>query len=306
MRRLCREQGFQLIHNHGVWLSQNHAASAVARKLNLPLIHSPRGMLTLQQIGDKALKKRLAWWLYQKRDLAAARAVHVTAESEGDDLRALGHRGPLALIPNGVEIPAWRKKKPRQGKTRMALFISRIHPKKGLPNLIEAWAAVKPKNWKMRIVGLDEDGHRARLEKQAREKGLEGVFEFSGPLYGEAKWDLYGNADLFILPTLSENFGIVVPEALACGVPVITTEGAPWAGLRENKCGWWVPVGVEPLAGALREGTRTTDAQRESMGRRGRAWVEKSFTWESVALKMKALYGWILKGGTPPPFVRMN
>jgi glycosyltransferase involved in cell wall biosynthesis len=306
IKQLCREEGFQLIHNHGVWLHQNHAASRAAADLKLPLVHSPRGMLTLQQMGYRALKKRLAWLLYQKKDLESARVVHVTAENEADDLRALGYTGPLAVIPNGVDIPPWVEKETSSPGFRTALFFSRIHPKKGLPNLVEAWARVRPAGWRMRIVGPDLDGHRAQVEALVREKGLEDVFRFEDPVYGEARWDLLRAADLFILPTLSENFGIAVPEALACGVPVITTEGAPWAGIKENDCGWWVPIGVEPLAAALREATEAADSQRRAMGRRGRSWVEKSFTWESAALKMKSLYGWILGGGAVPSFVRMD
>jgi len=210
------------------------------------------------------------------------------------------------VIPNGVDIPAGIEKKTPSNSPKTALFFSRIHPKKNLPALVEAWALVRPAGWRMRIVGPDFEGHRSQVEELVHEKNLDDVFSFGNPVYGDARWDIYRKADLFILPTLSENFGIAVPEALACGIPVITTEGAPWAGLKENNCGWWVPLGVEPLAQALREGTEASDAEREMMGRRGRAWVEKNFAWESAALKMKSLYEWILGGGSAPSFVQMD
>jgi glycosyltransferase involved in cell wall biosynthesis len=306
MVQLCRDRGIQLVHNHGVWLPSNHTAAQVAVELRLPLIHSPRGMLTRQQIAYRPLKKKLAWWSYQRKDMEAARVVHVTAPNEGEDLRTLGFRGALAVIPNGVNIPVWIEKKIPSKEPRTALFFSRIHPKKNLSALVEAWSLVRPRGWRMRIVGPDVDGHRAQIEELVLKRNLEDVFSFEGPVYGESRWDLYRAADLFILPTLSENFGIAVPEALACGIPVITTEGAPWSGLKENNCGWWIPIGAEPLAEALKEATESTDSKRKAMGRRGRAWVEKNFTWESAALKMKSLYEWVLGGGNTPSFIQMD
>jgi glycosyltransferase involved in cell wall biosynthesis len=158
----------------------------------------------------------------------------------------------------------------------------------------------------MRIVGPDESGHRVEVEKAVVEKGLEKDFIFEGAVYGDAKWEVYREADIFILPTFSENFGIVVPEALACGVPVITTEGTPWKELNERSCGWWIPLGVEPLKEALRKAFASSEAERRQMGVRGRRLVEEKYTWSVSAKSTKDLYEWILSGGTPPSFMILD
>jgi glycosyltransferase involved in cell wall biosynthesis len=306
-RELCRRESIQLIHNHALWSPANHSAARLAAGMGMPLVTTPHGSLTRWAFGHKSWKKKWAWELYQKRDLELSKVVHVTAQEEAEDLRALGFEGPLALIPIGVDLPPWEVDPRTSSKEiRTALFFSRIHPKKGLLNLVEAWAAARPKGWRMRIVGPDESGHRQEVEKAVGEKGLEKEFVFEGPVYGDAKWEVYRDADLFILPTFSENFGIVVPEALACGVPVITTEGTPWKELNERACGWWIPLGVETLAQALRKALNLSDVERRQMGIRGRRLVEEKYTWSVSAKSMKALYAWILDGGTPPSFMMLD
>ena len=122
-------------------------------------------------------------------------------------------------------------------------------------------------------------------------------------LCGEEKDILFRDADLFILPTFSENYGVVVAEALSYGIPVITTKGAPWEGLVSYHCGWWVDIGVEPLAKALREAVSLSGYERRAMGARGRQLVEARYAWSSVAMDMKAVYEWTLGGGRAPSCV---
>lgn len=299
----CKETNVELIHNHGVWLPVNHSASVVSRKLRIPLVTTSHGMLTQWSFNYKWLKKRLAWWLYQKNDLNQSNVVHLTSAEEERDLRQLGFKGTTAIIPNGVDVPVWKDKPIEEKPYRTALFVSRIHPKKGILNLVEAWKKVRPKGWKMRIVGPDESGHLAVVQQSIREKGLESDFTFSGFLDKDELWDAYWQSDLFILPTMSENFGNVIPEALSCSIPVITTHGTPWKELEIHNCGWWIPIGIPPLVEALRIATALSDTERRSMGRRGRLLVESEYTWHSVGKKMKSLYEWILGKGAIPPFV---
>jgi glycosyltransferase involved in cell wall biosynthesis len=135
---------------------------------------------------------------------------------------------------------------------------------------------------------------------------LEKTFELVGPAYGTEKEELFKEADLLVLPTMSENFGMVVPEALARGVPVITTKGAPWEILLETRCGWWVELGVEPLAMAIREATALTDEERLRMGRRGRALVQRDYSWGIIAEKMLTTYRWLLGRADRPAWVRVD
>jgi glycosyltransferase involved in cell wall biosynthesis len=156
------------------------------------------------------------------------------------------------------------------------------------------------KNWRVLVAGGDENGHLAEVKTEIRKQKLENSFEFIGEVADEKKWDLYRSADLFVLPTKSENFGIVIAEALACGLPVITTRGTPWEDLITHRCGWWVELGAGPLAVALNEAMRLPDEERRAMGLRGRKLVEENYTWPAAAKKMVALYRWMLDSGSKP------
>jgi len=183
------------------------------------------------------------------------------------------------------------------------LFLSRLHPVKGLENLIRAWFQVQPRGWQLIIAGNGESGYQAKLQEKVYELGLQQDILFENGVYGEEKWNLICKADVFILPSLNENFGIVIAEALACGVPVITTTETPWQGLREHNCGWWVDVGVKPLVNAITEASQLSNEQLISMGNRGKQYVSREFNWQETSIKMKVLYKWILDGGAKPDFV---
>lgn len=303
LRQGCKSAGGIVIHDHGLWLQTNHAAAAVAYQFDRPLIVSPRGMLEPWAMDHKAWKKRLAWNLYQRRDLESAAVLHATAEQEAESFRQLGLRQPIAIIPNGTDLPEWCDLAYPNGTPRKILFLSRIHQKKGLLELVQAWQIVKPIGWKMVIAGPDEGGYQKIVEAAIYQAGLRDDFEFTGPVYGDEKTALYRSAEVFVLPTFSENFGLVVAEALACGVPVITTKGAPWKGLLTHRCGWWIDIGVEPLVAALREATNLPPDNLRDMGRRGRAYVEQCFGWPSIAQQMLSVYRWVLKQGDKPDCV---
>lgn len=290
----------QVLHDHGIWRATNHEAACIAESIKVPLVISPRGMLEPWALRYKAWKKKLAWFLYQHRDLRRATLLHATAFMEADNLRAIGLRQPIAVIPNGVPIPvACREQVSHQGKRR-ALFLSRIHLKKGIPNLLHAWRQVNPKDWELIIAGPDEGNHLRDLHSLCRQLGIAQSVKFMGPVYGVAKWDLYRSADVFVLPTFSENFGVVVAEALATGVPVITTKGTPWKELEKFGCGWWIEIGVEPLVEALQTATGMNDEDRADMGLRGRSLIKDCYGWAHVAGQMKAAYAWICGQGEKP------
>jgi glycosyltransferase involved in cell wall biosynthesis len=298
-----------LIHSHGVWHPANHWVSQAARAWGVPLIIHPRGMLEPWALEQKPLKKRLALALFQRRDLESARAFVATSEMEYEGLRQFGLRQPVAVIPNGVDLDEADAVEPRaarrQDRERVALFLSRVHPKKGVLELVQAWGQVAPSGWRLRIAGPDEGGHWGQVERLVRQLGLGDRVEYLGPVEGERKAALYREADLFVLPTFSENFGVVVAEALAHGLPVITTRGAPWADLETYGCGWWIEVGVDPLVVALQEAMALTDEQRAAMGARGREYVRR-FDWGRIAEQTVELYRWILGQGEMPDVVRLD
>lgn len=288
-----------ILHDNGIWLLHNHRLAVHAERRGIPRVVSTRGMLEPWALSHKRLKKRFAWWLYQRRDLKHARCHHTTAETEARNVQNLGLGVPVVAVPNGVDVP---EEKPcfcdslieKEEKRRTALFLGRIYPVKGLPMLVEAWARVRPDGWFLRIAGPDEAGHQKQVERAVSAAGLGEVISFTGPISHQMKKSAFFDADLFVLPTHSESFGIVVAEALAHGLPVLTTTGAPWSILPESGCGWWVDATVDGIAEGLREATILDPETLRSMGAKGRALVSAKFGWKRVADLMVSTYQAIL------------
>jgi glycosyltransferase involved in cell wall biosynthesis len=176
------------------------------------------------------------------------------------------------------------------GAPRVALFLGRIYPVKGLPMLIEAWARVRPHGWVLRIAGPDEAGHRREVERRVSAVGLNHVVDFRGPLEGHSKESAFAEADLFVLTSYSESFGMGIAEALAHGLPVLTTTGAPWPMLPKEGCGWWVDPTVDCVTEGLRQATSLNSESLREMGEKGRALVTAEFSWKSVAARMLTNY----------------
>ncbi|MCW5713914.1 MAG: glycosyltransferase [Bauldia sp.] len=296
--------GASVIHGHGLWLKPNLDVAAAARRRRVPLIVSPRGMLAPEARGYSRTRKALVWWLGQRRALEGAACIHATSASEHDDIRALGLKAPVAVIRNGIDLPERRPEAGDRGARTTVLSLGRIHPKKGLASLVEAWALVEGMrpDWRLRIVGPDENGHAGELRQLAARSGLRRV-SIEDAVYDEGKAQAFREAGLFVLPSRNENFGLSAAEALAAGVPVIATRGTPWSGLVSEMAGWWVDGAPPSLADALREATARPAAELAAMGDRGRAWMERDFGWDRVAAEMREVYRWLLSGGTPPSTV---
>lgn len=292
-----------LIHGHGLWLMVNVYPGWVARKYDIPLVFSPRGTLSRWAMSSGSPVKRVFWPLLQRPALTATTCFHATADSEFEDIRGMGFRQPVAIIPNGVDVPPGKASGSRDWRT--LLFLGRIHPKKGLDLLLPAWGAVQDRfpEWRLKVVGPDDGGYLPRTRQLAEKLGLKRV-EFTGALLGDAKWQAYRDAEVFALPTYSENFGLSVAEALASGIPAIVTRGAPWRGLEEHRAGWWVDIGVDALVASFNDALSRPVIELEAMGARGREWMQADFSWTRIAQMMGETYRWVREGGTPPLWVR--
>jgi glycosyltransferase involved in cell wall biosynthesis len=259
-------------------------------------------MLEPWALKHKRLKKDIAWWLYQRRDLKQARCHIASSGAEAGNLQRLGLGVPIATVPNGVDVPEGKRSHIASvsgdgvRRVRTALFLGRIYPIKGLPMLIEAWSRVRPDGWRLRIAGPDEAGHQKQVERAVSAAGLGEVVSFGGPIEPQMRTSAFFDADLFVLPTHSESFGMVVAEAMAHSLPVLTTTAAPWTILQERGCGWSVDPTVDGIAEGLRQATALNTDALHKMGRKGRALVVDKFSWTSIADLMLSTYREVLAG----------
>src|SRR5579871_2245870 len=295
-----------IVHDYGLWLLPNVYAGREAGRAQRPLVVAPRGMLSPTALSFSRMKKRLFWQLLQKSSVVRAACFHATSPQEYEEIRAFGFHQPVAIVPNGIDIesPAAR---PLPLERRTVLSLGRIHPKKGLDTLLSAWAKVERAHpdWRLRIVGPSEVGYDAKLKAQAAELNLSRV-SIEGPVYGTEKSRAYAEADLFVLSTLNDNFALTVAEALSACVPVIATKGAPWKGLSEQGCGWWIDQGAEPLAAALSGALAMSREHLTAMGEKGRTWMQRDFSWERVASDMLRVYHWLAQGGARPSVLQFG
>jgi glycosyltransferase involved in cell wall biosynthesis len=290
VRAAITEFAPQAVHDSGLWLPHNHRIAGLARARGLPRIVSTRGMLEPWAIRHKRWKKAVAWLLYQRCDLERATALHATAPEEAANLGPYRLSPPVHIIPNGVDLPNLPPRRPPDGAKRTAVFLGRIYPVKGLPMLIDAWARVRPAGWRLIIAGPDEGGHLAEVEAKVAAAGLGDIVSFPGAVLGEAKTALLRDADLFVLPSHSESFGMAVAEALGHEVPVLTTTAVPWPELAQRGGGWRVEPTAEGLTGGLRIAAATDSTILRRMGEAGRTLISSDYGWLDVAQRLAALY----------------
>jgi glycosyltransferase involved in cell wall biosynthesis len=297
-----------VIHDHGLWLMPNVDAGRAALHAGKPFIVAPRGMLAPAARAFSRVKKRIVWGLLQGEVVRRAACIHATSEQEHDEIRDFGLNNPIAIVPNGIDLPAPATRSISSTTNgRIVLSLGRLHPKKGLDRLVRAWATVEAAfpDWRLRIVGPDELGHGGQLAALAMELKARRI-SFEKSVAGDAKIAAYRQADLFVLPTLNENFALTVAEALAAGTPVIATKGAPWQRLESEGCGWWIDHGIEPLAAALANAMALTREKLRSMGAKGRTLVSRDFSWDRVARDMLEVYRWLALHGELPSTVRLR
>ena len=291
-----------LVDVQGLWVYPSLASLRRARRSGRPYVVTPRGMLDPWARRNSALKKRIAGALFENAHLNGATCLRATAAMEAQHFRDVGLTNPIAVVPNALEMPTLA---PRCNHgLRSVLFLSRLHPKKGVDFLLRSWGelAADFPDWEIVIAGIDESGHQAELKELVCKLNLSRV-RFVGEAHGAAKQQLYRNADLFVLPTHGENFGLVVAEALAQETPVITTRNAPWEGLETQGCGWWIDLDQARLTNTMRDALSRTAEDLTTMGARGRAWVQRDFGTQQVAEKMREVYLWCAGCGARPEHV---
>ena len=275
-----------IVHINGIWSPQNWEFQKVAQKLGIKVIISPHGMLEPWILANNGLKKKLALFLYQKKALRRSTYLHATAQMEAKNIQALGFTNPIYIIPNSIDLSDVKEIKTNYGM-RKIVFLSRIHPKKGIELLLEAWRNCNTTGWSLEIAGNGNKNYISTLNESSQD--LNNV-HFVGAKFGATKWDFLRSADVMVLPTYSENFGIVIAESLAVGVPVITTHGTPWEDLEIYQCGWWIDLSVINLENTLNQVFNTPIKKLEIMGKYGRKLTEDKYDIMALRKKMLDLY----------------
>ncbi len=304
-----------IVHSNGVWafpnvypsLAVKSARRSCMRHGGLPkLVTAPRGCFAAWALRNSWLKKKIFGILCgQYAAIRATDMFHATSEKEYEEIRAQGYRQPVAIVPIGTDLPnVTSSRVDRVEGNRKVVFFGRLHKVKGVDRLVRAWGEVAREGWELVIAGPDR-GMLEELKSIVAERKLPRV-SFVGEINGHAKYEFLASADIYVLPSDTENFGVTVAESLASGTPVIASQGTPWEGLEREKCGRWVPIGVEPLAAALKDMVAMSDAERVAMGARGREWIRRDFAWEGIGAKMKAAYEWLLGQGPKPDCVVLD
>ncbi len=318
LRDAVIEENPDLVHNNGLWLHPSIVCAKWKQQTGKPYVISPQGMLDPWAIQYAAWKKHIACFLYENDHLQNAACLQALSEAEARSIRHFGLKNPICIIPNGTDVaeiqeekdkvnqpPPWHERVEKGRK--VLLYLGRIHPKKGLPNLISALHRLQGResktflsDWVLAIAGWDQCKHEPKLRHQAEELCLNGQTIFLGPQFKEAKAFAYRYADAFILPSFSEGMPMAVLEAWAYGLPVLMTSACNLPEGFQSEAAIRIDPEAESIAQGLEALASMTDRERKAMGMRGRRLVETNFSLPKLTADMKAVYEWVLGGGNRP------
>lgn len=304
----------QLIHTHGIWGYSSVVASQW-RAAGIPTVISPRGMIDPWAVGHARWKKTLAAAVYENRHLRGASCLHALGEEEYRAIRGYGLRNPVAIIPNGIDmpvpeaggVPQWRKSLPPDSK--VLLFLGRLHPKKGLEVLLEAWAAARQSGqasgWHLVVGGWDQN-YLQQLQQLVARLGVGESVHFPGPLFDGEKDASFRAADAFVLPSFSEGLPMAVLEAWSYGLPVLMTAECNLPIGFEKQAAIPVLARKAELADSLQQFFALDRLALRRMGSNGRQLVEESFGWPRLGAALADVYHWLLGHAPMPPTVRLD
>lgn len=299
---LSQVHAHDVVHIHGIWSPLDTLVARSARRLKKPVIISLHGAILPNALRKKRYKKLMAMAVYVRRTLESATQVIVTSIAEQESARSYCTNPVITLVPHGVTAaeseyypPLTHDDEQRLASLpskRIAAFLSRIEPIKGLPDLLIAWRSIADlhPDWHLVVAGPSEDNYGEVIKDTIRRLKLKDCVTLFGPAYGNLKEAFLERCELFIQPSLSENFGMAIAEALARGKPVITTQATPWEQLSDYNCGWWVPCGGKTLASALKVALNVKTPELKEMGLRGKHWVLGEYSWEKAALLTENVY----------------
>lgn len=299
---------YDIYHANGLWQFIVHETCNHARQKGKPYLITPHGMLYPEALARSSWKKRLLEKLWFGRDIREASCIHATCDKEMENLRLLGYKGPIAVIGNPVAVPDYteglfssRRKKasPLWG----VAFLGRLHPIKKVENLLYGVSLSSHENVNVYIMGKGDDDYEEFLRNEAKRLSISDRTHFLGFINGKDKFKRLAMMDALFVPSDMENFGMIIPEALIVGTPVMASLGTPWEALNSERCGWWRDNSPESIAAVIDELYSLSDEERHAMGLRGREYILQNFSANKVAQKMNNLYLWLNKEIDKPNFV---
>lgn len=298
-----RQSSCDVVHHHGLWLRTLHYARVKAARDRVPLVVSPRGMMNPWAWQRHRTRKAFAASFLHPGAMRAASGWHATSQEEAAEICARGFAQPVCVAPNGVDRPDaadtaaslafWRQRVPDSDTRPVALFYSRLHEKKRVIELIELWAKLAPRDWLLLVAGIPEQYSVDDLRQRVAQLGATEAIRVEEGTHHPPPYAL---ASLFLLPSRAENFGLVIAESMAHGVPVLVTDATPWSAVNTHAAGWC--VAWEDYADALKAAiTEARDRLRER-GARAREWVLREFSWEKAAAQLGEFYAALRKGAS--------
>lgn len=309
IHRIVREENADIIHQQGIWMYYSYATLVEKRKNpQCKVIIEPHGMLDPWAVRNSGWKKKIVGHLFEYRNLRSADCIHALCQSEYDSIRKFGLKNPVAIIPNGITLPQTPRYE-RDHEKKILLFIGRIHPKKGIKELIEGLKIIKKQNpflftsWEIHIAGWDQNGHLNELKHLVETYNLVNDVKFVGSLYGKAKERALCQANAFILPSFSEGLPMSVLEAWAYELPVVMTDFCNIPEGFSHRCAIRVEPTPNDISVKLTSLFQLSDMELMKKGKRGKELVSKSFTWEVIAKQTVELYHYLLGKGAKPSFV---
>jgi poly(glycerol-phosphate) alpha-glucosyltransferase len=317
MARELKQLRPDLAHTQGIWMARSLITLGWARRTGKPYLVTPRGMLDPWALKLSRWKKRFAERLFEKAHLHQAACIHALNEEERQSIRYYGLCNPVCIIPNGIDLPTdgvgypppWPDSVPNGAN--ILLYIGRLHPKKGLFDLLSGWAAARAhapvlcQPWYLCIAGWDQGNHSRQLHKMVAELKLGSSVKLIGPQFGDAKDAALRSASAFILPSHSEGLPMSVLEAWAYRLPVLMTKACNLpAGFSAGAA-----LRIDPNPHAIMNGLMSVfemaPGDARTIGMAGRLLVEERYCWEKISTQMHEVYEWILGGGSPPPSVEL-
>ncbi len=297
-----------VLHNHGLWMYPSVASVTWSRLTHRPYLISVHGMLDPWAVTHSYWKKWLASMMYEHRHLTHAACLHALCSAEADAIRRYGLSNPLSVIPFGIDLPLLGLGETTRHE-KVLLFLGRLHPKKGLMNLLMAWQRLQldrtPEitGWELWIAGWDQGNHEQALRKYSAEHGIECSVRFLGPTFGQDKDLLLRSVGAFVLPSFSEGLPVSVLEAWAYGLPVVMTKECNLPQGFSSGSAICIDTTATGIARGLRDIMALSSDDRTAMGTRGRQLVEQQFSWASYAEHMSSVYAWMSGAGPRPECV---